>query len=150
MTDTSIKPNELRAFWLALGLNFIWINASEVWRYFQVVRPVLLEDFAGNPAIGAISPGIFASWMVWDTILIVAATGFYWMWLLQFRFSFGQAVLASLAFTVTIFGLIWIGIVNMGFVRPDYIWTALPLAWIEHLVAAGLTYWSIGRTRRIQ
>ncbi|MEO1405642.1 MAG: hypothetical protein AAFV54_04030 [Pseudomonadota bacterium] len=145
MTDISIKPNELRAFWLALGLNFIWINASEVWRYFQVVRPVLLEDFAGNTAIGAITPGIFASWMVWDTILIVAATGFYWMWLSRFRYGLGQAVIASLAFTVTIFGLIWIGIVNMGFVGAHFIWTALPLAWIEHIVAAAITYGAIKR-----
>lgn len=147
MTDRSIHRNDVQAFWLALGINFIWINASEVWRYFQIVRPALLETFPSNPSIGAITPGIFASWMVWDTILIFAATGFYWLWLTRFRFGLSQAALASLAFTITVFGLIWIGIVNMGFVGTHFIYAALPPAWIEQLVAAALTYWVVSRAR---
>jgi len=46
---------------------------------------------------------------------------------------------------VTVFGLIWLGIVNMGLAPAKFIWAALPLAWLEQLVAAGITFWTIRR-----
>jgi len=145
MTNEAIITIHKRAFWLALGLNLVWINASEVWRYFQIVRPMLLDTFPNQPGIAAITPGIFASWMIWDTILIVAATGLYWLWLTKFRDGLAETIWASLAFTVTVFGLIWLGIVNMGLAPAKFICAALPLAWLEQLVAAGITFWTIRR-----
>ncbi|MEM6900912.1 MAG: hypothetical protein AAF583_14230 [Pseudomonadota bacterium] len=145
MTAIDQRSELARAFWLALLLNFIWINVSEVWRYFQIVRPMLLETFPDQVGIGAVTPGIFVSWMVWDTILILAATGFYWLWLAKFRLGPLHVILSSLCFTVTVFGLIWLGIANMGLAPPRFIWSALPLAWIEQAVAAALTLWSIRR-----
>ena len=139
MTDkTSIGQGKSapKAFWLALGLNFVWINVSEVARYFGLVKPMLHEAFPGADNIAAITPGIFASWMVWDTILILAATGFYWMYLHQFGRSLRNVLLCATWFTVTVFGLIWLGIVNMGLAPASFIWAALPLAWAEHLIAA--------------
>jgi hypothetical protein len=30
-----------RNFWIALAVNFLWINASEIWRYLAIVKPML-------------------------------------------------------------------------------------------------------------
>lgn len=137
--------NAPKPFWLALGLNFVWINISEVARYFGLIKPMLHDTFPGADHIAAISPGIFASWMLWDTILIIAATGFFWMFLHQFGMVIRNVVLSSFGFTLTVFGLIWIGIVNMGLAPSSFIWVALPLAWLEQLIAAYIVYWAIKR-----
>ncbi len=134
-----------RSFWLALGLNFVWINVSEVLRYFLVILPKLRSTFPHDAGIGAITPEIFASWMIWDTILVFAATGFYWLWFVKFRIGLTEPAKASLAFTITVFGLLWLGVVNMGLAPPSFIVAALPLAWGEQFVAALLTYWSTQR-----
>jgi len=139
------KNNIPKAFWLALGLNFIWINISEVARYFGLIKPMLHDTYPGAEHIAVVSPGIFLSWMVWDTILIIAATGFFWMFLQQFGVTVRNITLSSLGFTVTVFGLIWIGVVNMGLAPSRFIWTALPLAWVEQFIAAGIVYWAIKR-----
>lgn len=146
MTDT-VSSNRRKpipkAFWHALLLCFIWINLSEVARFFLLIKPMLHDAFPNAAHIGAVTPLIFASWMVWDTILILAATGFYWMYLSQFGQSLKIALLGASAFTVSVFGLVWLGIVNMGLAPIDFIWAALPLAWIEQATAALLVLWSL-------
>lgn len=148
MTQT-VEGNEngrARYFWLAIGLNFIWINVSEVARYFGLIKPMLHDAFPGATHIAASSPGIVASWMLWDTVLIFAATGFFWMFLTQFGATIKNVLLGSIAFTVTVFGLIWVGIVNMGLAPIDFIWAALPLAWIEQIIAACIVLWAMRRS----
>ncbi|MEM7665685.1 MAG: hypothetical protein AAF250_07480 [Pseudomonadota bacterium] len=133
------------AFKTALLVNFVWINLSEIARYFLVVRPMLHEAWAGQAGVAPMSLGIFALWGIWDLVLIAAATGFYWMWCERFGDSARQIILASIAFTVTIFGLIWFGIANMGLAPYTMIAAALPLAWIEQAVACKILVWA--RTR---
>ena len=125
-----------RAFLLALGFNFLWINASEVWRYLYVIKPLLKETFPNNPNIAPFDLATFAIWSVWDLILVFAATGFYWIYLTFAGPSVRQSIVAASYFTITLFGLIWIGIFNMGFAPAYFIWVALPLAWIEQIIAA--------------
>ena len=134
-----------RSFWLALAANFVWINVSEVWRYFAIVRPLLQDAFPAQDHIAAVTPAIFASWMVWDTILILAATGFYWMYLSQRGVTFMNAGLAALFFTVTVFGLLWLGVVNMGLASVHLMISAMPLAFLEQVVAAGIVGWILSR-----
>jgi|GEM_PF-493158 len=145
--STKERKSMPEPFWLALGLNFIWINISEVARYFGLIKPMLHETFPGQSHIAAVTPFIFASWMVWDTILIVAATGFYWIYLNYAGATIRNVLISATAFTVTIFGLIWLGIVNMGLAPTDFIWVALPLAWLEHLIAAYIVLWAIKRSK---
>jgi hypothetical protein len=134
-----------RDFWVALGINFLWINASEIWRYLAIVKPMLHETYPGRADIAPFDLPTFASWSVWDTWLILAATGFYWLYLNWAGRGIRQALIAATLFTITIFGLIWLGIVNMGFVPARFIWIAVPLAWIEHAVAAIIVRWAMGR-----
>ena len=152
MNDKIVRPHtqdQSSGVWLALGLNMIWVNLSEVWRYFAIIKPMLHDTFPGDVSIAAVTPGIFASWMLWDTVLIVAATGFYWLYLTQMGQTLKQVLLAATYFTLTIFGLIWLGVVNMGLVPLRFLFAALPLAWVEQVVAAWLVYWVMGRSRAL-
>ena len=129
-----------KAFLIALGFNFLWINASEIWRYLFVIKPLLVEAFPDDPSIAPFDLATFAIWSLWDLILVTGATGFYWIYLAFTGPNIRQAILAASCFTVTIFGLIWIGIYNMGFAPAHFIWVALPLAWIEQVVAALIVF----------
>ena len=134
-----------RAFLTALAANFVWINASEIWRYLAVVKPLLHQTFPGRADIAPFDLQSFAIWSVWDSILILAATGFYWIYLDWAGRQIAQALKAATYFTVTVFGLLWLGIFNMGLVPPNFMWAALPLAWVEQAVAALIVYWAMGR-----
>lgn len=131
----------------ALLLNFIWINVSEVARYFLIVRPMLHEALAGQEGVAPMNLGIFALWGIWDLVLIAAATGFYWLWIERFGESTRQILLASAVFTITIFGLIWLGIANMGLAPYTMIVAALPLAWVEQAIACWIVVWVRSRAQ---
>lgn len=137
---TVLTPNVVR---LALLGNFFWINLSEIWRYFVVVKPMLEAAFPQSTNIAAVTPVIFLSWMVWDTVLIISATGFYLLYLEKFSPRLSHAVTAASAFTITVFGLLWLGVVNMGLVPHHFLWTTLPLAWVEQVVAALIVIWAM-------
>ena len=146
MTDIpQTTTHNPRAFWLALALNFVWINVSEVWRYFAIVKPKLLETFPDVAGIAPTSPGIIASWMLWDTVLILAATGTYWLFLKDDALSLSRAYFVATCFTITVFGLIWLGIANMGLAPISFLWAALPLAWAEQAIAALIVLWAMRR-----
>ena len=134
-----------RAFLTALAANFVWINASEIWRYLAVVKPLLHQTFRGRADIAPFDLQTFAIWSVWDSILILAATGFYWIYLDWAGRQITQALKAATCFTLTVFGLLWLGVFNMGLVPSNFIWAALPLAWVEQAVAALIVYWAMGR-----
>lgn len=132
-------------FLVALGINFVWINASEVWRYLYIIRPMLQETF---PAQGAIAPfdlGTFALWSIWDTVLIISATGFFWIYQCWAGPGLRQALMAAGAFTICVFGLLWLGVANMGLAPYRFLWVALPLAFLEMAVAAYVCTWSMRR-----
>jgi hypothetical protein len=133
------------AFKLALIANFIWINASEIWRYLMVVKPMLHETFPGRADIAPFDLPTFAIWSIWDTWLIASATGFYWLYLNWAGPSIRQALIAATLFTVTTIGLIWLGVYNMGLAPLRFLLIAAPLAWVEQAVAAVIVWWAMGR-----
>jgi hypothetical protein len=141
----STKDGMNRHMWIALAINFLWINASEIWRYLVIVKPMLHKAYPGRADIAPFDLPTFASWSVWDSWLILAATGFYWLYLNWAGRGIRQALTAATFLTVTVFGLIWLGVVNMGFVPAQFIWVAVPLAWIEQAIAALVVWWAMGR-----
>lgn len=145
--DTSTGSGISRGFWTALIINFFWINASEIWRYLAVVKPMLHEVYPGRADIAPFDLPTFALWSVWDTWLILAATGFYWIYLNWAGQNMRQSLVAATLFTVTVFGLLWFGAVNMGLVPARFIWIAIPLAWVEQAVAAIIVRWAMGRIK---
>jgi hypothetical protein len=133
----TIPAGRLRpSFWRAILANLIWINASEVFRYFVFVMPMMRKAFPEVSAIAPMNFPVFLIWGVWDTILVLAATAICWLILERFGNSVKNAVLAGIAVWFTVFVILWLGLFNMNLATPAVLAIALPLSLIEMVVAS--------------
>lgn len=130
-----------RAFVTALALNAVWINASEIFRYFVFVMPMMREAFGMVPGVAPMNIPVFLSWGIWDTILIVAATGFIWLFLDRFGDHRRMAITGATLIWAAVFGMLWLGLYNMGLATLWIMAAALPLAWAEMAIAALIVLW---------
>ena len=130
-----------KAFWQALGLNFVWMNASELFRWYVVVKPMVRSDFASVPGITPDTPLIGLLWIVWDLLLIAVTTIICWLVLERQGPRSSTAVLAGTLIWLSVFVLLWLGVHNMGLATPRILAAALPLAWLELVIAAGIVSW---------
>lgn len=139
----------LRAFLLAILINTLWINASEVFRYFVFVMPMIRDTLAVVPDVAPISIGIFAQWGIWDTILVFASTGFTWLYLERFGSSIKQAVFAATLIWLAVFVIFWLAMYNMNLATPAILAIAWPLSWLEMLIAALIVRWVMQRHQQV-
>ena len=128
-------------FTYALAINFLWINLSEVFRYFVFVMPMMREALPLVSDVAPMSLSVFLIWGIWDTILAAAATTAPWLALSIFGATLRTTLLAATGVWLSIFGLIWIGIYNMNLTTWQIVLTALPLAWFEMIIAALVVRW---------
>ena len=145
MTSTAVHstPSGLRnPFVLALALNFLWINASEVFRYFLFVMPMTRDALPMLPDVAPMSVPVFLVWGLWDTILTIAVTTIAWLAFRTFGPTIRTAILAATGIWLTIFGLFWIATWNMNLTTLTIVLTALPLAWVEMVAAALIVRWA--------
>lgn len=113
----------------------IWINASEVFRYFVIVMPETREYLQMVPNVAAMDLGIFAIWGLWDTLLTLSVVFTFWLVANAFGNHLRSVFLAGTAFWVFFFVLFWLGQFNMGLSEPGLLLVVLPLAWLEMVVA---------------
>ncbi len=137
-----------RAFWFTLLINGLWINASEVFRYFAFVMPMLRDAFPMIEGVAPMSLSVFGMWAIWDTILVVAVTGCSWMFLERFGLSLRNAILAGSSIWMAIFVILWLGLWNMRMATPGLLAVALPLSWLEMVIAAFIVRWGMVRFAR--
>ncbi|KZL26457.1 hypothetical protein [Pseudovibrio sp. Ad37] len=143
---TAIAPSNLKgAFWLALLLNLLWINASEVFRYFAFVMPLMRSSLPQIHDVAPMNLLVFMIWGVWDTVLVLAATGLSWVLLERFGPTIRNALYTGSAIWATIFVILWLGLWNMNLATTQVALTALPLAWVEMIVAALIVRWMMVR-----
>ena len=135
-TSYEIKPINTRAFWLALLVNMVWINVSEVFRYFVFVMPMMRDALPTLENVAPMSWTIFLIWGVWDTILIFCVTGFIWIYLERFGCSLVSAIAGASFAWLGIFVILWLGLYNMNLTNLSVVGVALLLSWIELVVAA--------------
>lgn len=135
---------------LAFVLNTLWINASEVFRYFALVMPMMRDAFPMVLDVAPMDLATFLIWAVWDTILVCVATLFPFVLLRSRGGSFRVAVLAGSSVWLGVFGLLWLGLFNMNLATPQILLAALPLAWLEMTVAAIIVWWICFRRRPFQ
>lgn len=126
---------------LAFALNTLWINASEVFRYFALVMPMMRDAFPMVSNVAPMDVTTFLIWGVWDTILVCVATFVPFVCLRSMGGSFRVGVLAGSAVWLGVFGLLWLGLFNMNLATPQILLAALPLAWLEMIVAALIVWW---------
>lgn len=131
----------LAPFTLALIVNFIWINASEVFRYFAFVMPMMREAFPLVPDVAPMNLPVFMIWSVWDTIVVLTATLLPWMAMKVFGASAMRALLYGTGVWMSVFVILWLGLYNMNMATADVLAFALPMAWVEMVVAALIVWW---------
>ncbi len=138
MRDISygFSSTQTREFGLVLLINFFWINISEIFRYFIFVMPMMRDAFPNIVNIAPMNIPVFFIWGIWDIILLFAVTGFVWLYLERFGYGWGQALLAGTLVWSAIFGILWLGLYNMNLATLQVISVALPLAWVEIVVAS--------------
>ncbi len=141
MPDSTLRS----ALLMALALNTIWINASEVFRYFVFVMPMMRDAFEAVPDIAPMNLPVFLSWGVWDMMLICAVTGFTWLMFDRFGLGLRIALLSGSLVWAAIFGILWLGLWNMNLSSPAILAVALPLAWVEMVIAALIVLWAMHR-----
>jgi len=84
---------------------------------------------------------VFLIWGVWDTIVVVTATLVPWMAMKVFGASPIRAVTYGTGVWLAVFVVLWLGLYNMNLAPPSVLAAALPLAWLEMVVAALITWW---------
>ncbi len=134
-----------RRFWLAFGANFLWINASEVFRYFAFVMPMMRAALPELPDAAPMNLPVFLIWGLWDTLLIFIATGAAWIFLERFGPSWRVAIVAGSLIWAAVFVILWVGLFNMNLTSIAVMAVALPLAWLEMIVAAAIVRWAMLR-----
>jgi len=132
-----------RVFWLTALVNAVWINASEVFRYFVFVMPMMREAFPQVEGIAPMNLPVFAIWGAWDTILVLAVTGFVFLFLDRFGNGLLQAIIAGSLIWTAIFVILWLGLFNMNIATGAILAIALPLSWLEMVVAALIVNWGM-------
>lgn len=141
-TPVNSSPPTRALLWAAL-LNALWINASEVFRYFLFVMPMLQEAFPQLPGVVPMSWPVFAIWGVWDSIMVLSATGFCWLSFERFGTSIETVLGTATAFWLAVFVVLWLGVWNMNLTTTTIVLTALPLAWFEIFIAALIVRWCL-------
>ena len=134
-----------RAFWEAMVVNYVWINISEVFRYFAFVMPMMRKALPGLPNVAPMNVPIFLLWGVWDTILIVTVTVTAWFAMDRFGNSIRVAFRTATGLWIAVFGILWLGLLNMNLATLSVAGVALPLAWLELFVAVLVVRWTIRR-----
>jgi hypothetical protein len=136
-----------RGLGLAFLLNLLWVNVSEVFRYFVLVMPMMRETMSVVPNVAPMNWPVFMIWGVWDTILVLAITLASWLVYERFGYRKRCAVWAGSAVWLAIFVIFWLAMLNMNLAKLPTALVALPLAWLEMMVAALIVLWSLRRHR---
>jgi hypothetical protein len=144
-SPAALSSVDRRMLLVAVAANFIWINVSEFFRYLLFVLPMMRQSFPQIPGITDMDAATFLIWGVWDAILIVAVTASSWLALARFGATFRNAVAVGTANWLAIFVTLWLGLYNMTLATGAVLAIALPLAWIEMVVAALIMRWSMHR-----
>ena len=132
-----------KGFLCAFTLNMIWVNASEVFRYFVFVMDMMQTAFPQIADIAPMNLGVFAIWGVWDTIIVCSICGFSWLFFEKFGYGLGNAVIAGTLFWLSVFVVLWLGLFNMNLATLEILVVVLPLALLEQVVAAIIVNYSL-------
>lgn len=143
MMQLGVKRFPTRAFLITLAINAVWVNASNIFRYFAFVMDGMRAALPEVENVAPMSISVFLIWGVWDTILLLFATGFAWLYLERFGFGVRNALVAGTLFWLGVFGLLWLAIYNMNLATLDVLAVALPFAWLEQIVAALIVDWGM-------
>ncbi len=133
------KAFRFKHFIIITFITSIWINISEVFRYFIFVMPRVKLFFDNKLGIVDMDFTIFAIWGFWDTILTGILVFVFWLYSEVFGNSNRSVLISSTIVWIAIFVVFWIAIANMGMSSWHILWITLPLSWLEMIVGTWIT-----------
>jgi len=132
-----INPNfDLKQFILITLMVSIWINISEVFRYFVFVMPRMKSHFDNITGIAEMNLQIFFIWGIWDTLLTVVLVFVFWLFAKTYGNNFNSVIKSGLFVWLSIFVIFWVATANMGLSNWSILLITLPLSLIEMMVGA--------------
>jgi hypothetical protein len=126
----------LRQFIINVFFVSIWINVSEIFRYFVIVMPEMRSFLGMVPGILPMNLPIFAVWFGWDNVLTAAVVFMFWLVAQVFGNTLRSVFLSGTVAWAFFFLLCWVGMCNMGLAPPLLLLKVLPLAWLEVVIAS--------------
>ncbi len=131
------KKFELKDFIVITLITSLWVNASELVRYFGYVRPKMQEYFSNIPQMGTIwDVQILAVWGFWDTLLTALYVFLFWLCAQIFGNNKKSVLISGFMSWAFFFVLYWVASANMYLANWSNLIVVLPLALIETLVAS--------------
>ncbi|WP_299684378.1 hypothetical protein [uncultured Dokdonia sp.] len=114
----------------------IWINISEVFRYFVLVMPRVKAFFDYQPGIADMSWSIFSIWGLWDILLTAILVFVFWLYIQSFGNTNTAVWLSGTLVWGAVFVIFWVATANMGLSNWSILLITLPLSLLEMLVGA--------------
>ena len=149
MNNQTSSALSRQTFVLVTLITSLWINVSEVFRYFVIVRPEVQTTLAAIPNVADMNWGIFAIWGAWDTLLTAFVVALAWLWQQTYPKEriITQAIAAG-SIAWILFVLFWVAMANMGLSRWAFVPIPLVLSWIEMTVGTYIALWLICRVQQ--
>lgn len=126
----------LRAYVVNTFIVSMWIHASENFRYFLFVRPMLRDSLSMVPDVAPMNFPVFISWGVWDTTLAAMTVLYYWLYSRVFGASLRSAIIAGTLIWLSSFVFFWHAFANLNLATFADLLVEPPLSWIELVVAS--------------
>jgi hypothetical protein len=114
----------------------LWVNISEVFRYFVIVRPEMHINLSVIPNVADMNLTIFLIWGFWDTLLTALFVFLFWLCANSFGNNYKTIIMSGLVSWCFFFVLFWVGMANMNLSNWMFLFIVLPLALIETIVAS--------------
>lgn len=131
----------IKQFAMVVLLSSIWINASEVFRYFVFVRPAVKDFWSDTSRLVAdMNPGIFGIWGLWDTLLTAILVMAVWLTRKSFKGKKQVILFSSTFIWLAVFLIFWVASANMNLSSWYILLIALPLSWLEMLIGAWIAH----------
>ncbi len=135
-----VEKFKLKQFLLIVLITSIWINASEIFRYFMFVMPMTKNYWTGTSHVVAdMNIVIFSIWGLWDTLLTCVLVFVVWLYGQVFGRSLSSILTSATLVWLSIFVIFWMASANMGLTSWHILWVALPLSWIEMVVGGWIS-----------
>jgi hypothetical protein len=130
-----------KQFLIVAMIASLWVQSSEVFRYFILVMPELKQFLSALPGAIPMNLPVFTSWGIWDTLLTFCNVFIFWLYAQKFGNNWRSAIAAGTISWLFFFVLFWVGMANMALAPASLLLITLPLSWIEMVVTSMVASW---------
>ena len=127
------KHFNIKDFILITIIVSVWVNASEVFRYFVLVRPEMHDYLSLVPNVADMN------WAIFATLLTALYVFLFWLCANAFGNNTRSILISGFISWCFFFLLFWVGLANMNLSSWSYLLVVLPLALVETMVATFIT-----------